>query len=893
MNYKTYFCYWGKAQQREDGTWNYHLLPYHCLDVAAVGGMISRHLFIVANMAEKCKVDRDDFINWLTFIISIHDIGKFSNGFQSRIPELCNLLHESNINAGYREKHWSLGYQFLAQNNTNIFPNGNIDFMRYWYSASTGHHGRPPSITQNPQPMQFQFPRNVQADAMSFIAELKEMFSIHELPFNADVDYYKILPRISWLVAGITMLADWLGSNEEWFLFFNKEMRLKAYFTDTALNQAEIAVKKSGVLPLSVSPVKSISVLFPSIANFTNFQKTAEQIDIDKSQQLFILEEETGKGKTEAALTLAHRIMSKGLADGIYFALPTMATANAMYKRVKNMYKEFYKDYSNPSFILAHSANKMYLSLEKLLSDKKDEAYEDNINQDFPFWISDNRKKALLAHIGIGTIDQALLAVLQAKHQALRLLGLSRKVLIVDEVHACDDYVHTLLKNLLKFHASYGASAILLSATLPINMRKELIESYAEGIGLPFNQNLKKEYPLISKYSASGFQEIAVGRSGHKRTVEIQAINNYENVFLELRKALNNGRCACWVRNTVYDAMAAYHEAQKQFGEENVILFHARFALGNRLDIESNIISLFDQESTGSRRKRKLVIATQVVEQSLDIDFDFMISDLAPIDLIIQRAGRLCRHNRSIDGNRIDGIDKRGTPVMAVYMPVIAGEPKTNWYKEVFPKGARVYQHIGRLWLTAKWLIEHGKFTMPDDARKMIEYVYEEEIKDIIPEVFEKMDYEAEGYAKAAASMANFNELNLEVGYMPDGMRWIDDDNAPTRLGEPMVSARLAFQEDGRLVPLIRKGQGADWELSQVSVYRRLIAYENEADRQLIDEAKSQMPDKGKYCLLIILKQYNNQWIGKVLNIEKQVITVYYDGKAGLQICKGEEDEFD
>ncbi|MEW6041433.1 MAG: CRISPR-associated helicase Cas3', partial [Elusimicrobiota bacterium] len=617
------------------------------------------------------------------------------------------------------------------------------------------------------------------------------------------------------------------------------------------------------------------------------------EIEIDNKPQLFILEEETGRGKTEAALTLAHRIMSKGLADGIYFALPTMATANAMFERVDKVYKKYYSETANPSFILAHSASKMYLQLERTINDTEIESNEDNINQDCPFWIADNRKKALLADVGVGTIDQALLAILQARHQALRLLGLSRKVLIVDEVHACDNYVHTLLRNLLKFHAAQGESAILLSATLPVNMRKELIESFAAGMELGYNGKPGNGYPLMTKCSASGYCEIPIEREKKSRKVKVKTTNRAEDVLAELKKVIESGRCACWVRNTVYDALEAYKNAQKVFNKENIILFHARFALGDRLDIETEILKKFGPNSVCNQRKGKLVIATQVVEQSLDIDFDFIVSDLAPIDLIIQRAGRLCRHNRDGAGNRIDNTDERGEPVMAVFMPVMDDKPKDDWYKNLFPKGSRVYQHQGQLWLTAKWLTAHGGITMPDDAREMVEYVYGEEGKKDIPEIFERGDNKADGNAKAAASMANFNGLKLEVGYMPDDVRWIEDDNAPTRLGEPTVLVRLAISENGKLVPLIRKGQGAGWELSQVSVYRKLLAFEDESKKQEISAAKEEMPDKGKYCLLIPLEKSSDGWSGKALNNQSQNVTIYYNNKTGLQIVKGEEDELD
>lgn len=885
-----YLKYWGKARKFDYGKWDYHLLPYHCLDVAAVGSILIGASPQLHRLAKLCSIHADEMLNWLTFVFAIHDIGKFSNGFQSLIPELCLSLRDARITANYHEKHWSIGYRFLSTNNSEIFSGTDIDLLRYWYSASVGHHGRPPQQVLSPQPQQLQFSQGAKQAAVDFITQLKKIFSVDKPPFKNGVDYYRVFPRISWFVAGATMLADWIASNQNWFPFYSQQKPLQAYYENIALKQAKIAAKKSGILPVSVSLPKDITELFPKIEVFTNLQNTAAQIEIDAYPQLFIIEEETGRGKTEAALTLAHRIMSKGLAQGIYFALPTMATANAMHKRIENVYKKFYRREDNLSFILAHSASKMYLSLERTLPGETGAA-DDDIRQDCPFWLADNRKKALLADVGVGTIDQALLAVLQAKHQALRLLGLSSKVIIADEVHACDDYVYTLLRNLLRFHSAQGGNTILLSATLPNSMRKELIESFAEGLGLSFEKGIGDSYPLLTKYSILEFNETPVKRDNHLRTVEIQPLYDNTDVFVELKKILDNGQCACWVRNTVYDAIEAYYKAQDAFGEENIILFHARFTLGDRLDIESKVLSLFGPESGSGQRKGRLVIATQVVEQSLDLDFDYIVTDLAPIDLIIQRAGRLHRHNRNSEGDRVSGADKRGRIVLAVFMPVLDNKLSEDWYRKLFPKASKVYQHHGRLWLTARWLFEHRKFTMPADARSMIEYVYGENADREVPEVFERRDNCADGDAKAAASMANFNALNLEDGYMPDGMLWIEDSDAPTRLGEPTVLLRLALREDDRFTPLICKGRGTDWELSQVSIYKKLVAFEDETCKDIMDEVKEEMPDKGKYCLLILLEGKGCGWAGKARDQKNQNVTVYYDNKIGLQIIKGDADE--
>src|SRR5206468_9255049 len=196
-------------------------------------------------------------------------------------------------------------------------------------------------------------------------------------------------------------------------------------------------------------------------------------------------------------------------ADGIYLALPTMATANAMYARVHEIFRRLFVEGSVPSLVLAHSASRMALLAmeEKNRVEQERGPGDETASCQCSDWLADNRKKALLAHVGVGTIDQALLAVLAARHQSMRLFGLCRKVLIVDEVHACDAYVHQLLCTLLRFHAALGGSAVLLSATLPARMRSELTGAFAESLGKPAERDLSTSYPLATHMTAEGLRE--------------------------------------------------------------------------------------------------------------------------------------------------------------------------------------------------------------------------------------------------------------------------------------------------------------------------------------------------------------------------------------------------
>ncbi|MBW1672903.1 MAG: CRISPR-associated helicase Cas3', partial [Deltaproteobacteria bacterium] len=472
-----------------------------------------------------------------------------------------------------------------------------------------------------------------------------------------------------------------------------------------------------------------------------------------------------------------------------------------------------------------------------------------------------------------------LLAILAVRHQSLRLLGLARKLLLVDEVHACDAYVHRLLCTILQFHAAHGNSAILLSATLPQAMRAELIRAFSEGAGTTTLGIKNNAYPLLTHFSTEDIRELPVeARTSISGPVDIQPLHSANEVHQILREALEAGGCACWVRNTVLDALEAYREWVGILGEDQVMLFHARYTLADRLKIERDVIRYFGPNSKEEDRRGRLLIATQVVEQSLDLDFDFMVSDLAPIDLLIQRAGRLHRHARG----------QRNLAILGVYMPEPMEDAGKEWFKAMFPKAAWVYKHHGQLWLTATWLCERKGFSMPDDAREMIERVYGDESQKAIPKDLILAEDQTMGQDMADRSLASLNSLKLDDGYRSTMTNWQDDAFAPTRLGEPTVTVRLARLNGKQLVPWFSENTGHDWELSQLSIRESQIARENPNYLpEFVAAAREVMPDEGRYCVVIPMKEDGDTWRGQALNSQDQTVDVIYNSLMGLEVSKG------
>lgn len=903
--------YWGKAQPRAEHAPPWHPLAYHSLDVAACGWvLLGADTACRRRIAHLADLPDEVVPAWLSMLLALHDLGKFSDGFQSLRPDLLQALQGRTTRVRYTERHDTLGWVIAREELPRLLAgttpdDDSWDLLAPWVAAVTGHHGRPPylqaSWSQEALLLKQQFPPAVCQDLRAFVREVVRLLLPNRLPFSVTSYNELLLPfrRTSWLAAGLAVTADWLGSNQQWFPYRETPaLSLEQYWHTVALPQAATALRASGLAPAAAAPVQTVATLFAfetTQKTPTSLQQLADTLELAPGPQLIIIEEVTGGGKTEAALSLAARLLAMGTATGLYLALPTMATADAMHQRVARMYQRLFADDAAVSLVLAHSRAACSLALEQ--ANHRDSSYgpqeNDSASGHCSAWLADSRKKALLAHVGVGTIDQALLGILPARHQSLRLWGLLGKVLIVDEVHACEAYVMDLLKTLLTFHTAFGGTTILLSATLPQSQRAGLVGAFAEGVGLSAPAVTSMAYPLLTQVTPQAdLHEIPVAsRADVGRTVQVQTLAALPAVYTHIHAALQAGACVCWVRNTVADALDAYAQWTRVYGAERVVLYHARFALMDRLHIGDKVLRGFGPDSYAMERHGQLVIATQVVEQSLDVDFDYMVTDLAPLDLIIQRAGRLRRHARNVQGNPRQGKDQRGAVRLGVLMPVADAQPTARWYRDMFPRAAYVYSHHGQLWLTASWLQAHGAFTMPEQAREMIESVYGDAASAHIPEGLQRNAAAAEGDAMADRSMAALNRLSLAGGYEATSLHWHDDEHTPTRLGDPTTTVRLARFVDGQLTPWAMDATAHAWELSQVSVRTTLVDGESERYGAVLATAKDRMPDRGKYSVLVpLVAGLDGVWHGWARNARGDVL-VTYSPLTGLQTEGETQDE--
>ncbi|UVO08816.1 CRISPR-associated helicase Cas3' [Pectobacterium polonicum] len=842
---RRYFHYWGKAHRStaSSGDDDYHLLPYHGLDVAACGYFLLKgNYFQASHVLRELACGDDDVTAWFTYFLAWHDMGKFARGFQRKYTNPDSPLVQA-LGQVDTARHDALGFwlwqarddfPFLLPFSADSLTSAPQKTLDIWLNIVTGHHGKPPEAVNKGS---LAFHRDDYLAVQEYLHDLETCFpyaSAFPTCF-ADKGWRNRLKQQSWGLAGLTVLADWLGSRQQDFRYCSTPMPLETYWREHALPTAEKVVSRLPRTP-STAPFHSIQRLFPFIRQPTPLQQQALEADISADgPQLFILEDVTGAGKTEAAMILAHRLMAQRKASGIYVGLPTMATANAMYKRLAQAYRALYSPDHHPSLMLAHGARHMSSAFMQSLWEGDSQGQtqydkeENAASKDCNIWFADSRKKALLADIGVGTLDQALMAVMPFRHQSLRVLGLQNKLLILDEVHAYDAYMSKLIELLIGFHAQQGGSAIILTATLPLNLREKLTQAFAQGIACeaaPPDPNAT--YPWLTQLTREGLRETELGtRKEVQREVKIVWVTERLQGIERVKDAVAAGQSICWIRNTVDDAIAVYRQLiEAGIAEENVLLFHSRFAFCDRMAIEERALAWFGKDSMPDERAGKVLIATQVVEQSLDIDVDNMISDLAPIDLLIQRAGRLQRHIRFLDGRRKTEADaapltdERPAAVLHIMAPVWQPEAEADWLGDELRNSGYVYPDHAALWRTQAILRECGAIKMPEAARLLINSVYEEQIT--VPPALEAIANKVLGERYGQRSVASQSSLALVHGYCAQSSEagWSDAVDISTRIGEETLDLYLAWkpEHDDQLPQPYATSDTFAWEQSRVQI---------------------------------------------------------------------------
>jgi CRISPR-associated endonuclease/helicase Cas3 len=811
-------AYWGKAQPQSQVGVQRHLLALHSLDVAAaLQAVLEARPRQWRGLAQKAGISPAEALTLLTLSAALHDLGKFACAFQAKAP-----VHWRTENLWPRGApadvygHGAYGPQLWekARRNAGIAPSG----LDIWLDAAFAHHGRPIDARGAAVTLSAVMKPEAIADAVAFANAMLARFG----PTPALSEAAAI--RTEFEVAGLIAIADWIGSNQDRFRYAETVDGLDCYWLQR-LEAAHRAVADFGLAEGAAATrfglAEALRVPDPKP---TPLQAAATTLPLADGPALYLLEDLTGAGKTEAALLLAHRLMASGRAEGVYWALPTMATANGLFARLEKSYRSlFTQGGPAPSLVLAHGKARDQDNFQSILRFAVSESvYDEEASALCSAWLAQDSRRSLFAQIGVGTIDQALLAALPVKHQAMRAAALARRVLVVDEAHAFDPYMAKGLEHLLARHLDEGGSALVLSATLPLRLRKRLRDA-AVAVGVPKPPlEMDAPFPAVSTFSRSAPTTLAVEPArGTRRDLSVTRLESIDEAAAVLVEAAREGMCAVWVRNAVQDVLDGAALMRQQAPGVTIDVFHARYALIDRMARETDVLTRFGKASRPEERAGRILIATQVVEQSLDLDFDVMVSDLAPIDLIIQRAGRLHRH---------DHRPPREDPVLYVLGPAAKDDPSADWLGDALRRTGFVYPHHGELWRTMRELECFGLKLQSRSPRDPIEAVYGVEAINV-PAALESKSIRAEGKDLGDRAIAAQNFLQ-RLGadetagrYLESAGAWEPEKHTPTRLGEPTVTLRLARLENGQLMPWAdNPDEERAWRLSEVSVRAAQVA---------------------------------------------------------------------
>lgn len=709
------------------------------------GVSVSEHCTLAGLLAQRLR-DSKQVENLLPnsapFLVSVHDVGKVSPGFLKRcsnraletlLPQLAAADAEAK---GWERNHAEIGeaaFRAWAESEGQK----DSDWMD-WAMAIGSHHGfraEPKREGCNPY------------GDVEWAKERRELLRHLFKQFGGTLP--ELPPSLAQqkLLAGLTCVSDWIASNEDFFP--------NSGTVDHSDRTIQNALDECGWSDPKLRKGLRFEEVFPFSPNDMqrSFMECVDQ------RGVYVLEAPMGLGKTEAALFAAYRLMESGQNSGLYFGLPTRLTSDRIYMRVETFMDKILE---NPGFVkLVHGH--AWMNLESNAKEFKAGGS----------WFHP-RKRALLAPFGVGTIDQALMSVLRVKHHFVRTFGLAGKVVILDEVHSYDAYTGTLLDELVKELLEIGCSVIILSATLTAQRRSAFFQT----------PDSSDAYPLISANEKC----LAVPPPPNRR-IGLRFFQGSEEYDLieQAVEAAERGFCVLWICNTVANGQSVFRKINSAKREDSFKtgLLHSRFPAFRRSELENKWMENLGK--SGDRPDGCILVATQVVEQSVDIDADLLITELAPSDMLLQRMGRLCRHDRK---DRPDGAGQAW-----VYGPIQVECGDAETFKETLGKSRYVYAPYV-LWKTIQVWKSRTQVHLPGDIRELLEATYAEldELPQWVAEL--KMDLDAKK-AKLKGRALGLTKIHCGED---------DEDSAATRYGDrPTIQTLIlkACDDCGTLASLV------------------------------------------------------------------------------------------
>ena len=931
---------WAKKKEK-DGIFYWLSLKRHLEDTREIMGLLWEHWLSEGQRAyitKSMKVEEDEAKSLAMFIGAIHDIGKATPAFQiqrgfQNSEDLDLLLMEKLEREGFS------GIKDLELTDRGKTPHayaGEVicrlaGINRGIASIIGAHHGVP--MKEN-----YSLTSYVEAYTANFYQEEKEDSPICKkwkatqeelLSWALESCGYKNvedLPRCpkptQLLLSGLLIMADWIASNEEYFPLFSLQNEVDHELDDATVNQEDRKKEETQIservesawLKWTQNQTWEATQLFDAKQSYQNsfhfmprdFQeKVFTEIAGAEDIGLVILEAPMGCGKTEAALMTAEQLAGKQQCAGVFFGLPTQASSNGIFPRVESWVDSLGQENQEKlSLRLSHgkaALNEEFQSLSRNCSEGIDLDGEKTKYVYVNEWFS-GRKKAMLDDFIVGTVDHLLLMALKQKHLMLRHLGFSKKVVIIDEVHAYDAYMGQYLYMVLQWLGAYRVPTIILSATLPIERRKDLMKYYLKGRGIKekdignFDFLKTESYPLLTFSKGSEVESFSDFQEEKEKKVTLYQLEE-ENLVDTVKSLGKNGAVIGIIVNTVGRAQRITKDLLEAFPEEEVHLLHSRFIDTDRIKKEEELLKKIGKNA--ERPKRFIVVGTQVIEQSLDIDFDLMISDLCPVDLLIQRIGRLHRHK--------------------IERPKEHSEAKlylmgTSENLDFETGARRVY---GDYLLIKTQCALGNSISIPKDISPLVQEVYGDKDPSLAPdllkkyeeskkkqkEILDKQKRKAEGFRLDKPKLECSDEISLN-GLLDN--TYIDSEELCQAKVRDIGSSIevIAVKKNGAGYGLFQEKKDISEELSKTSIARKLACQTLRLGESIIHMEREKEDDKEE-GLIRYLEDYNRRelpewqneaWLKGSLGLifdenndfPLKNIVLHYDEKFGLQWHKKE-----
>jgi len=751
---------WAKKRSGEDQR-EWLPLMAHLTDTQNVINYLFNHwLSPVQHRQLRGELSEEETQQLVKLVGFVHDIGKATAAFQSK----DSYDDDEVLDKALKRRLGRVG--FLKFEDVNLASSGEsphalageaiLKGLKVSESVNAivgGHHGKP--ATKSPDEQIDTYTANYyQSDNESEVQKpwrrvQKELFYYG----LATSGYQKVseIPELTKpqaiLLEGLLIMADWIASSE-----YLDGVQNIPVFPLISLDESWDDIDRSRRQFLAMKNWDKSGEWQPQrvdIAGFTDLDKKdpyekrwgfkARPIQQVMTQEIakmvdpgmVIIEAPMGLGKTEIALLAAEQLAHITGSDGIFMGLPTQTTTNAMFDRVEQWLKELAETQSeNFQVKLMHGRaqfNQKYQDLPQAENTYDDDGHDKPGEVVINEWFSG--KKSILTKFTVGTIDNLLLLGLKQKHLFLRHLGFSGKVVVIDEVHAYDAYMNQYLYKAIRWLGAYHVPIIILSATLPKDKRNGLLEAYLKGkygfkyrtqLNAPENWQNAQDYPLLSLVDGCEIKQINqfLNRNKQKTKVQVQRLNLPDQELVShVVSQLTDGGIAGIIVNTVKRAQSL---AKLVPADVKLMVLHSAFLATERVKQEDQLQSAIGK--SGNRPTKMIVIGTQVLEQSLDIDFDILYTDIAPMDLILQRAGRLHRHQIS----RPQRLKLPQLFIMGIQGPGDYGSGNEAVYGKYL------------LMKTAHFLKE--TITLPSEISMLVQQVYDSETDSEVPKIISARD---------------------------------------------------------------------------------------------------------------------------------------------------------